>query len=70
LPVDAFARLSSLELHGVMAWGLWARACSLATNAMGRQQQDSDALKVFSLCRALQNDRESVGIALKRLHDI
>lgn len=69
-PVDSFSRLNKLELQGAVARGLWTRACSLATNAMSRQEQDSGALKVFSLCRALQNDREAVGIALTRLHDI
>jgi tetratricopeptide (TPR) repeat protein len=63
VPVD------SLELNSAMRRGLWTRACGIATTLLARQEQNTDAVEVFALCRALQNDHESARTALQRLRE-
>jgi predicted Zn-dependent protease len=50
--------------------GSWRRACSIATDALGRGEQNVDALGVFGMCAALRNDSAAAIKAQQRLREV
>lgn len=71
IPLDADA--STVELTSTLAAelkrGSWRRACAIATAALGRGEQNIDALGVFGMCVALRNDQTATATTLKRLRE-
>jgi tetratricopeptide (TPR) repeat protein len=49
--------------------GRWASACGTATKILAARIPDVDALGVFALCSAIDNDAAAAGSALERLHE-
>lgn len=49
--------------------GSWRKACGIAADALGRGEQNVDALGVFGMCAALRNDRAAADTGLRRLRE-
>lgn len=50
--------------------GRWQVACSMATRVLARQVPDGEALGLFALCAAVQGDRQTAAVTLRRLKQV
>lgn len=61
---------SGMLAKAALGQGRWPEACSIATRVLARQVPDLDALGVFALCAAVQDDRMAAEIAMRRLASV
>lgn len=67
MPTDPGSGALALSALGQ---GRWSVACSMATRVLARQVPDVEALGLFTLCAAVQDDRQTAVVALKRLKQV
>jgi predicted Zn-dependent protease len=69
LPGQEAPSALSTALGKELQRGSWRRACSIATVALARGEQNVDALGVFGMCAALRNDPAAANKAQQRLRE-
>jgi tetratricopeptide (TPR) repeat protein len=60
---------SGMTALNAVSRGRWTSACGIATRILAARIPDVDALGVFALCSAIDNDTAAAGSALERLHE-
>ncbi len=69
VPLEIPATIEAAALNEPLQRGHWTVACARATAALAQAQPLVEALGVFALCAALQDDTEAFGRALQRLRE-
>jgi len=59
--------LPDMRLAEAVKRGMWTRACGTAARMLAAQEPDPEALGIFTVCVAVQNDTAATDVALRRL---